>query len=366
MKNKLTYKILIVDDVTKNIQLVASILQQAGYEIFFALNGPMALDLVKDQTIDLILLDIMMPEMDGFETCKQIKELPNVHDVPIIFLTAKTDIESIKNGFNIGGVDYITKPFNREELLARVKTHLALMQQQQELKELNATKDKFFSIIAHDLKSPFNHLLGLTEIINNLAEKSDNKEILEISELINKSAKRGKNLLDNLLEWSRSQIGTHIFNPKNIVLFDSVDETISFASSMAAEKHISIVNDIPQKTIVLADINMLNTILRNLISNAIKFTNPDGVVRIYARDLKHSVKITVEDNGIGISNSILPKLFNIEENPSTIGTGSEKGTGLGLILCREFVDRHGGEIYVKSERGMGSKFIFKLPKKNQL
>ena len=365
MTNKLTYKILIVDDVTKNIQLVANILQRAGYEIFFALNGTMALELVKDQTIDLILLDIMMPEMDGFETCKRIKALSNAQDVPIIFLTAKTDIESIKKGFNVGGVDYITKPFNREELLSRVKTHLSLMQQQQELKELNATKDKFFSIIAHDLKSPFNHLLGLTEIINNLANKSDNKEILEISKLINKSAKQGKGLLDNLLEWSRSQIGTHRFNPKKINLYESINETLSFTGHIAAEKHISIINDIPQETIVLADINMLNTIFRNLINNAVKFTNPEGEVRIYARELKQSVKITVEDNGIGISKSTIPKLFKIEENPSTIGTGSETGTGLGLILCREFVDRHGGEIYVKSERRIGSKFIFTLPKKIQ-
>jgi len=360
--NNSTYKILVVDDVTKNIQLVANILQQAGHEIFYALNGPMALDLVKNQTLDLILLDIMMPEMDGFETCIRIKKLSNTKDIPIIFLTAKTDIESIKKGFEVGGLDYITKPFNREELLARVKTHLSLMQQQLELRKLNATKDKFFSIIAHDLKSPFNHLLGLTEIIQNLAEKSDNKEISEISGLINKSAKHGKSLLDNLLEWSRSQIGTHKFDPKYIDLYESVNDTIQFANHMAKEKHISIKNNIPSKTVVLADINMLNTILRNLISNAVKFTKPDGEVKIYARELKQSVKITVEDNGVGIPKSSIPKLFNIEENPSTIGTGSEKGTGLGLILCREFVDRHGGEIYVKSERQKGSRFIFTLPK----
>ncbi len=363
MANKNRLKILIVDDVTKNIQLVANILQEAGYEIFFALNGQMALELVKNQSLDLILLDIMMPEMDGFEVCKRIKSLQNAKDIPIIFLTAKTDIEDIKKGFEVGGVDYITKPFNREELLARVKTHLSLMQQQKELKDLNATKDKFFSIIAHDLKSPFNHLLGLTEIIQDRSREVNNKEIQELAALIHKSAKQGRDLLDNLLEWSRSQIGARDFRPDNTELFDIVNKAISFVEHIASQKDISIVNSIKKDTVVRADVNMLNTILRNLLNNAIKFTKQGGFVKIYARERKEVVEVTVEDNGIGISKSTLSKLFKIDENPSTPGTNNEKGTGLGLILCREFVERHGGTIYVESERGKGSKFIFTLPKK---
>lgn len=355
-------RILIVDDVSKNIQLVANILQQAGHEIFFALSGPMALELVKNQSLDLILLDIMMPDMDGFEVCKRIKALPTGKDVPIIFLTAKTDIASIKKGFEIGGVDYITKPFNKEELLARVKTHLSLMRQQQELRELNATKDKFFSIIAHDLKSPFNHMLGLTEIIVNLSLEIEHQEIREMAKLIHKSAKQGKDLLDNLLEWSRSQIGAHNFKPKNISLHKTVDESILFVEQIAKQKQISLLNKVKPGIIARADINMFNTVLRNLLNNAIKFTKPGGHVKIQAKELKKHVEVTVEDDGIGISKSSLPKLFKIEENPSTLGTGSEKGTGLGLILCREFVERHGGDIRVESERGTGSKFIFTLPK----
>ncbi len=363
MANKNKSKILIVDDVTKNIQLVANILQEAGYEIFFALNGQMALELVKNQTLDLILLDIMMPEMDGFEVCRRIKMLPNIKDIPIIFLTAKTDIEDIKKGFEVGGVDYITKPFNREELLARVKTHLSLMRQQKELKDLNATKDKFFSIIAHDLKSPFNHLLGLTEIIQDLSPETDHKEVRELAALIHKSAKQGRDLLDNLLEWSRSQIGARDFRPDNIKLFDIVNEAISFVEQIASQKDISIINAVEKDAVARADINMLNTILRNLLNNAIKFTKPGGFVKIHAKKRKEVTEITVEDNGIGISKSTLSKLFKTDENPSTPGTSSEKGTGLGLILCREFVEQHGGSIYVESERGKGSRFIFTLPNK---
>ena len=198
-------KVLIVDDVTKNIQLVANFLKQAGYDINFAISGKTAIKHIKKARFDLILLDIMMPEMDGFEVCKKLKSEDETKDIPVIFLTAKTDIDSITQAFKAGGVDYITKPFNKAELLARVKTHLELQHQKRNLKELNATKDKFFSIIAHDLKSPLNHLLGLSEILQKELESAGSDEIIKIANLINKSAKSGRLLLENLLEWSRSQ-----------------------------------------------------------------------------------------------------------------------------------------------------------------
>jgi len=159
------FKVLIVDDVPKNIQLAGSILQKEGYHISFANNGETALNLTKTNDFDLILLDIMMPEMDGFEVCGQLKQKPETRDIPIIFLTAKTGTESTIKGFEIGAVDYVTKPFNEKELLARVRTHLELRDAQKNLREANATKDKFFSIIAHDLKNPFNALLGLSKLL---------------------------------------------------------------------------------------------------------------------------------------------------------------------------------------------------------
>ena len=228
-------KILIVDDVAKNIQVVGNILQDQKYDIYFANNGPNALRQVENNNFDLILLDVMMPEMDGFETCQKVKQIEHAKDVPIIFLTAKTDIESTVKGFEVGGIDYITKPFNSTELLARIKTHLhlkkaneelvnknteietqkaeleqinsKLLLSQKELKELNATKDKFFSIIAHDLKNPLSTLIGFTDILLKNGKTFDKEGIDQIYQMIHNASKQGFSLLENLMEWSRSQTG---------------------------------------------------------------------------------------------------------------------------------------------------------------
>jgi signal transduction histidine kinase len=361
MKDDPRFKILIVDDVTKNIQLVASILKEVGYEIYYALDGPMALEQLKRETFDLILLDVMMPGMDGFEVCEKIKEKTEYADIPIVFLTAKADIESIKHGFKIGGVDYITKPFNREELLARVKTHLRIQQHRKELQSLNATKDRFFSIIAHDLKSPFNQLLGLSELIESLAAKSDDEEIRNMALLINESAKKGKDLLENLLDWSRNQTGSISFNPTDVSLKVLVDDILEMTRYYAKQKSIEINLNIPEDLMVVADENMLKTVMRNLLTNAIKFTPNRGIIQVGATRGQDHIHITVRDNGVGIKPEILPKLFRIDQNPTTKGTSEEKGTGLGLILCKEFVDMHKGKIWAESTPGEGSIFHVTLP-----
>jgi len=159
------FRILIVDDVPKNIQVAANILQRQGYHMAFAQNGKAALSQIRANCFDLVLLDIMMPEMDGFEVCMEMKNAPETKDIPIIFLTAKTDTDSIVKAFELGAMDYVTKPFNGAELLSRVKTHLELNHTRRKLVEANASKDKFFSIIAHDLKNPFNAMIGLSRML---------------------------------------------------------------------------------------------------------------------------------------------------------------------------------------------------------
>ncbi|MDA3912067.1 MAG: hybrid sensor histidine kinase/response regulator [Bacteroidales bacterium] len=360
--NEESHKILIVDDLPKNIQVVANTLQPAGYNISFAQNGENALDLCYKHDFDLILLDIMMPGMDGIEVCRRLKSDPQFKNLPIIFLTAKNDIESITQAFEAGGVDYVSKPFKGAELSARVKTHLTLKKQKETLQQLNATKDKFFSIIAHDLKSPFTGLLGFAELLIEESDTAKPEELKQYYQLLYKSAKQGFDLLSSLLEWSQTQSSSIKFSPDTYNLCDIIQENINLLSNIIHDKKIRVKCNIDKKLKVNADANMLKTIIRNLISNALKFTNPGGEIQLNATSDLNYTQIEVRDNGIGMDEKTMNKLFRLDENSSRKGTNNETGTGLGLIICKEFIQQHNGEIWVESEMGKGSSFFFSLPK----
>jgi two-component system, sensor histidine kinase and response regulator len=364
--------ILIVDDVARNIQVVANILKHEQCLISFAQSGEKALELIGKEVPDLVLLDVMMPNLDGYEVCEHIKKHEATKVIPIIFLTAKNDIESITKAFQSGGVDYITKPFNNEELRARVRTHLNLRaafkqisEQKSELAELNAIKDKFFNIIAHDLRNPFNGLLVLTDILKEKITRMDKKEIRTMIDLLHNSSKDGYELLENLLEWSRSQRNVLEFNPSEIRLHQMVRGNIHLLTPLAVSKKIRLSANISEDIMLNADRHMLDTVLRNLITNAIKFTPEEGNVKISAKVEKESVVVTIKDSGIGISAGDLEKLFKTELKFSTQGTAKERGTGLGLVLCKEFIDKHSGRIWAESEVGRGSSFKFSLPSQKE-
>jgi PAS domain S-box-containing protein len=237
----------------------------------------------------------------------------------------------------------------------------ALKESEALLRELNATKDKFFSIIAHDLKNPFNSIIGFSSILAEEAENLESKEIVEYSSIIHKSSKRAMDLLTNLLDWARSQTGRMLFAPEPLELNALVDREIELLKDAASLKNILIRNKIPSELKLVADKLMLGAVMRNLISNAIKFTGSDGQVVVSAQQKTGTLEISVADNGIGIKKELLGKLFHIEENLTTSGTRDERGTGLGLILCKEFVEKHGGKMWVESEEGKGSTFRFSIP-----
>lgn len=235
------------------------------------------------------------------------------------------------------------------------------MESENRLKELNATKDKLFFIIAHDLRSPFNGILGFSELLTESMKDHDISNTEKYIEIINSSAKSTLVLLENLLKWVKSQTGQINFNPEKIALSPAIREIIEFSNSTARIKNISINHIHPDETEVFADKNMLQTILRNLISNALKFTNSNGKIKIYTKQEGDNIKITVSDNGVGMDEETRNKLFRIDANITTKGTANETGSGLGLILCREFVEKHGGKIYVETEEGKGSDFTFTIP-----
>jgi signal transduction histidine kinase/ligand-binding sensor domain-containing protein len=230
-----------------------------------------------------------------------------------------------------------------------------------ELKELNASKDKFFSIIAHDLKNPFSTIIGFSEMLNEEYHSENQEKTKEYAKIINTSAVQTLRLLENLLEWANSQRGKVSFNPDLINLNELLDEELCTLTDMANEKNIALKSTVASNLTVFADRNMIRTILRNLISNAIKFTHRNGQVEVKASASNNEVEVDVSDSGIGMTQEIISKLFRIDANLSTLGTENEKGTGLGLFLCKEFVEKHGGRIWVESEPSKGSVFKIILP-----
>jgi len=244
----------------------------------------------------------------------------------------------------------------------RERAEEALRKSEASLSELNATKDKFFSIIAHDLRSPFHNIVGFSNLLVRDAFAKNYEGIEKFADIIQDSSIRALELLKNLLEWSRSQTGRMKFTPIKLHVNELADVVIRSMIVPAQFKNISICTNIPNNLTVSADKEMLSAILRNLISNAIKFTNPEGTIVVAAGQQKNEIQISVTDNGVGIEEDGIWKLFRIDQNHSTTGTHNEKGTGLGLILCKEFVDKHGGRIWVESEVGKGSMFYFTIPK----
>jgi len=240
-----------------------------------------------------------------------------------------------------------------------LKKNIIIQQDKIKLEELNLTQNKLFSIIAHDLRNPFNNILGLSELL--LENDTDKSESEEYIELIKSTAKNTLNLLDNLLNWAKSQTGDLGFVPKKIGLSKVIFETIELTASLAKSKNISLNFSPINDTELYTDRNILGTILRNLISNAIKFTNQGGCINILATTNVHQIEISISDNGVGMSEETISKIFDTSTTMTSLGTENEGGSGLGLVLCREFVKKLGGHLWVESEVGKGSNFKFTLP-----
>ncbi len=236
-----------------------------------------------------------------------------------------------------------------------------LEQSEKKLRQLNATKDKFFSIVAHDLKNPFNAIMGFSNLLSEAYDNFDEKQRKTFIRNISDATENTYKLLQNLLEWSRTQTNSIEYKPDAIDLGEIIDSNISVLKSSAINKDITITTKIPSNTIAFADKNMIRTVVRNLISNAIKFTRPGGKIEISASRTGNYIEVCVADNGVGISKENQKKLFKIDEQFKSYGTANEQGSGLGLLLCKEFVEKNGGDIWVESKYGQGSKFKFTLP-----
>jgi signal transduction histidine kinase len=247
------------------------------------------------------------------------------------------------------------------DITERIQHEAEIKLKNEELINLNATKDKFFSIIAHDLKSPFNGILGLSDYMVEQIQKKNYDQLEEYATIVKSASQQAMDLLLNLLDWSRSQTGRMEFKPERLDVVALIKAEIDLLSSSAKQKSIVLTVKLPDKAIACVDSAMFSTIIRNLISNAIKFTNTCGRIEISLEEGLDFIKISVRDNGVGIGKDRIDKLFRISENYSTSGTSNEKGTGLGLILCNEFVEKHSGKIWVESEENKGTTFHLAIP-----
>ncbi len=359
--------ILVVEDIAESMYSVCNTLKSEGYGLAMAENGLQALEMVPKSRPDLILMDIKMPGMTGYEVSEQLKKNPKTKDIPIIFLTVSTGTDEIVKGFATGAVDYITKPFKKEELLSRVKTHLDLKFAREELKESNATKDKFFAILAHDLRNPLQCLILYADSLHNDYDSLDDEKRKDYIHKFYNNTNLIAALLENLLEWSLSQQGIIEPHPQKIDIHALTAGNIDLLKDNAKKKNIEVSSRVEPETFAYADSNMIRTVIRNLISNAVKFTNPGGKVEVGTAISAdgNSVDITISDNGVGLSAEEIDTLFRIDvKKKKSTGTAKEKGTGLGLILCKEFVEKNNGTIRAAGEPGKGSRFTITLPRFN--
>lgn len=545
--------ILVIDDNPVNLSVIAEYLEEQQFRVLTAPDGEMGVRRAQFIKPDIILLDVMMPGIDGFETCRRLKADDRTLDIPIIFMTALASTEDKIKGFTMGAVDYVTKPVQYEEVLVRIKTHLTISRQKEqlankarqlesahqigqqvttildleplmttvveaictqfnyyfvsvwlinqeknslvlragsgregvmlndsrlpletrsligtaycnkapvfvpdvhsdprflavdhlpntrselamplrvgqevlgvldiqvdetvtidpgedvillqmlvnqiaiaihnaqlyamekqlrqmvetrahELSELNASKDKFFSIVSHDLRSPFGGLLSLANMMLEEVDTISRDELKEMLEMMYDSAQATFDLLENLLTWSRLQRGRMVYQPKLVDLYGLTDKTVAVLRESAQAKGVTLMHQISPQTLIVADSQMIQTVLRNLVSNAVKFTPTGGEVTIYAQpytnghngtDASNLLEVAVADTGIGMKQEDMDKLFRLDVHHTTVGTAKEQGTGLGLIMCQEMMALHDAKICVESEAGKGTKMRFTLPK----
>lgn len=362
--------ILIVDDVPANIQLVASILAEQNYELSFATSGPDALEQVQETLFDLILLDYMMPEMDGLSVARQLKASPQTRDIPIIFLTAKTDEESVVAGFSVGASDYVTKPFNASELLARVQTHLhlkytrdTLQKRNQELQEAIQIKNRFLSIASHDLKNPLGVVMGFASILAKYPAIAEDKELAEIVETLQRASTHMFELVTELLDTAALELGRIELQFSRVPLLMLVQQVVSHYTPQAQSKQQKLIltESAHPALAVKGDFNRLKQVVDNLLNNAIKYSPLSAQIEVSVYQRGDVACVGVKDQGPGFSAEDRQRMYGYFQRLSALPTAGETSTGVGLAIVKQIVDLHGGQILLKTEPGQGSEFTVELP-----
>ncbi len=354
-------RILVVDDISRNLQVVGTMLRDAGYHVMPATSGAQALERLKAQPPDLILLDLMMPEMDGLEVCRRLKSDPASRPIPVIFLTASNEMEHLVKGFELGAVDYVTKPFNPPELLARVHTHLELKRARERLREMNDEKNEFMGIVAHDLRSPLGTITGFAELI--LEDPGmDRAELVDCVRRTLETATRMAEMIQNLLDANRIERGEMELRLGPSDLGPVLNSVVETQRPRAAAKRQTIhLESDPTPAVVLVDPSVTVQVLENLISNAVKYSPPGKSIFVRLKKNAQAVRVEIQDQGPGLSAEDQKKLFGKFARLSAKPTGGEHSTGLGLSIVKKMVEAMNGKVWCESELGHGATFIAEFP-----
>ncbi|MBW4637305.1 MAG: hybrid sensor histidine kinase/response regulator [Gloeocapsa sp. UFS-A4-WI-NPMV-4B04] len=364
--------ILLVDDTPDNLRLLSTMLTEQGYEVRSVINGAMALMGVQAEPPDLILLDINMPQMNGYEVCQQLKAGERTREIPVIFISALEDVLDKVKAFAVGGVDYITKPFHVEEVLARIENQLTicrlqkqlklqnaqLQQQMLELQELNSLKEEFLHAVSHDLRTP---IMGTLLVLKNLQSKSGatvpiSRSILE--RMIH-SSDRQLNLLNSLLEAHSNEMRGILLCCEPVQLNPMIQDLTADLEPLLTKNQVKLINLVPlDLPFVNGDPLQLRRVFENLLTNALSHNPPGLTLTLKAIVEEEMIYCTVEDNGVGIERSQCDLLFERYVRGSRTRS---IGVGLGLYLCRQIITAHGGQIGVNSKPGTGTTFWLTLP-----
>jgi len=342
--NRSDYKILIVDDVVSNVLLLKILLTNEKFQVCTANCGSMCIEQAKAEKPDLILLDVMMPDISGFDTAVILKKDPTTADIPIIFLTALNNPSDLVHGFQVAAKRLIQK-------------------QNTELKATISNRDKMYSVIAHDLRSPMASIrMVLNLVVSAMSPEAIGQELYDLLDKANRESEECHDLLDNLLKWTKSQTGRLNVVLQDLDLNDIIPGVVDIFEMIAQTKKIKL-NYVgsPEPMIVRADNDMLKTVVRNFMSNAIKFSPENSSIDILMSKEGDFAKVSVRDHGVGIAPERIGNIFH--QGETTYGTGGEEGSGLGLQLCADFARKNGGDVMVESTLGEGSTFSVLVPLK---
>lgn len=363
MKN---YEILIVDDNPENLRILVETFEQTAsqYILYQAIEGKTALMIAEKHLPDLIITDWEMPGMSGIELIEKLKTNPATSLIPVIMCTGvMTTSDNLKTALDAGAVDYIRKPVDTIELMARTQSMIALSESYKKIKALNETKDKIFSIIGHDLRGAVGNLKGMIDILRERHDYLDEDRITQFLNVASKNAANTFNLLENLLSWALSQQGKIECVPAQNLLNPVIEDIIELYEEKAGQKQIDLSFTNDKEYYAFFDADLITTVIRNLVSNALKFTDKDGKVSVEIEENNSHVTVKVKDTGVGISQENIDKILESTSHYSTYGTGNEKGSGLGIMICKEFIEKNNGELTIESTPDKGSTFAFTLPVK---